>query len=331
MISVSRLRRKPRHFQTFTGLSVAQFDHLVAQVQPAYEATIEQHRARPDRHRHAGAGRPFRLALPERLLMGLMYLRLYTGQSLLSFLFDLDQSNVCRELNQRLLPVLLLVLPTPLREAPLRSGRGTPKDTAGQNPPTDEKTGKRKRRINTLEELLREHPEIKEVLIDATEQSIPQPEEKLRRKRAYSGKRHDHTIKTQIVASKELILHVFGGLPGCLHDQMLLLASGVLHHVPEGVTVRLDKGYEGTDTRYPAVAVQMPVKKRRGWQLTWLGRAYNHLLSVLRIPVEHHFARLQTFGILGQAYRGRAEAHEEIFCLVSGLLNYRRGGLFCLA
>jgi DDE superfamily endonuclease/Helix-turn-helix of DDE superfamily endonuclease len=282
MISVSRLRRKPRHFQTFTGLSVAQFDLLLAQLQPAYEATIEQHRARPDRHGPAGAGRPFRLALPERLLMGLMYLRLYVGQSLLSFLFDIDQSNVCRELNQRLLPVLMEILPTPLRDAPLRTGAGTPADAAGQNPPTkektgnektgnektgnektgNEKTGKTKRRINTLEALLHEHPEIKEVLIDATEQAVPQPEEKLRRKRAYSGKQHDHTIKTQIVATKELILHVFGGLPGCLHDQTLLFASGVLRQVPAGVKVRLDKGYAGTDTRYPAVAVQMPMRYR---------------------------------------------------------------------
>lgn len=65
-------------------------------------------------------GDPFLLALPERLLMGLMYLRLYVGQNLLSYLFDLDQSNVSRELNTRLLPLLLQVLPVPLRDAPLR-------------------------------------------------------------------------------------------------------------------------------------------------------------------------------------------------------------------
>ena len=35
--------------------------------------------------------------------------------------FDLDESNISRELNQRLLPVLLQVLPVPLRDAPLRA------------------------------------------------------------------------------------------------------------------------------------------------------------------------------------------------------------------
>jgi hypothetical protein len=77
----------------------------------------------------------------------------------------------------------------------------------------------------------------------------------------------------------------------------------------------------------------MPIKKRRGHQITWLGRAYNHLLSVLRMPVEHHFARLQTFGILAQEFRGRKgqSAHEDIFCVVSGLFNFRATGRFTLA
>ena len=50
---------------------------------------------------------------------------------------------------------------------------------------------------------------------------------KLRRKLAYSGKQHDHTVKTQIVATRKTILHVFGGLPGCLNDMCVLRASGV--------------------------------------------------------------------------------------------------------
>jgi DDE superfamily endonuclease len=256
--------------------------------------------------------------------MGLMYLRLYVGQSLLSLLFDIEQSNVCRELSQRLLPVLQEVLPTPLRNAPLRA---EPESSAQPSQPAK---SKKQRRINTLDELLRAYPDLKEVLVDATEQPIPQPKDKRKRKLAYSGKQQEHTIKTQILASKELILHVFGGLPGCLNDQVLLGASGVLHQVPPGVRVRLDKGYPGTAERYPSVAVVQPVRKRRGHQLTVLGRAYNHLLSVLRMPVEHHFARLQRFRILADVFRGRQDAHENIFCIVAGLLNYRQTGQFCL-
>lgn len=251
-----------------------------------------------------------------------MYLRMYFNQRLLSFLFDLDQSNVCREINQRLLPILLTVLPVPLRDAPLRNLS----DTSDEGEPPSGA----KRRIRTLEELLRLHPEIKEVLVDATEQSVPQPEDKARRKQAYSGKQHDHTIKTQIVATKDRILHVFGGLPGCLHDQLVLGASGIMRQIIKRVTVRVDKGYAGTDTRYKDVSVAMPLKRICRHQLTWLGRAYNHMLSVLRIPVEHHFARLQTFGILSQEYRGSQATHEDIFCVIAGLLNFRASGGFAI-
>ena len=328
MITVAKLRRKPRHFQAFTGVSVAEFDQLLAQVVPAYQADRERHRNRTDQQRPVGVGHPFTLAMPERLLMALMYLRLYVGQSLLAYLFDLDQSNVSRELHDRLLPILLQVLPVPLREAPLRHlAQDKPDPDNADTPPQEPK----RRRITTLKELLEAYPEIKEVLLDATEQSVPQPQDKTERKRRYSGKQRDHTIKTQIVATRDRILHVFGGLPGCLSDQTLLGASGVIRSVPPLVTIRLDKGYEGTDKRHPDRKVAQPIKGQRNHKVTVLGRAYNYFLSTRRIYVEHHFARLQKFVVLGGLYRGRFEEHEDVFCIVSGLLNFRATGQFTLA
>jgi hypothetical protein len=265
--------------------------------------------------------------------MGLIYLRLYVSQSLVSFLFDIDQSNVCREFHERLLPVLLAVLPIPLRDAPLRSPSSWEQVADAVQESLDDskdKIKKKPRRINTLKELLEAHPDLAEVLLDATEQPIPQPEDKRRRKQAYSGKQHDHTVKTQILATRDQILHIFGGLPGCLHDQTVLGASGVLPQVPHKVCVRIDKGYQGTDKRYPHHNIKQPIKGKRGQKVTDLGRAYNYLLSTLRIYVEHHFARLQQFGILRNLYRGRVEDHENIFSVVSGLLNYRSSGRFSL-
>jgi len=323
MITVTKLRRKPRSFHAFAGVSVSEFDHLLAQITPAYEAAFQKQRQRPDRLRQPGAGRRFALDLPERLLMGLMYLRLYVSQSLLAYLFDLDQSNISRELNDRLLPILLEVLPVPLRDAPLRQMAEEAKKEAAPSV-------KKPRRINTLQELLQAYPELEEVLLDATEQSVPQPTDKQKRKHCYSGKQQDHTLKTQIVATRTQILHVFGGLPGSLSDQTLLRASGVMRQIPLNVRIRLDKGYEGTDTRHPDHAVEQPVKGQRNHKVTALGRAYNYYLSTLRIYVEHHFARLQTFGILRNVYRGKWEVHEDLFCIVSGLLNYRATGKFVL-
>jgi hypothetical protein len=47
-----------------------------------------------------------------------------------------------------------------------------------------------KKRISTLQELLEAHPEFKEVLLDATEQEVPKPKDKLHWKQGYSGKKN---------------------------------------------------------------------------------------------------------------------------------------------
>ncbi len=323
MLTVNKLRRKPRHFRAFTGLSPAEFDQVLAAVSVAYEAAELAKRQRPQRQGALRSGHPFRLALPERLLLGLMYLRLYVRQSLLSYLFDLDESNISRELHDRLLPILLDILPVPLRDAPLRHLTRDSTNSKDTVVPAAKGSAPRKR-IGTLEELFAAYPEIKEVLLDATEQPVPQPQDKGKRKLAYSGKQHDHTVKTQIVATRTALLHVFGNVPGCLSDMTVLRASGVLRHVPKTCKVRLDKGYEGTDAAYPDLNVQQPIKKPRKQPQNVLERAYNYWLSTKRIYVEHHFARLKRWACLSQLYRGRPQDHEDLFCVVAGLLNFRQ-------
>jgi hypothetical protein len=47
-----------------------------------------------------GAGRHFKLDVKNRFLMLLLYYRLYITYTLAGFLFDLDQSNVCRDIQK---------------------------------------------------------------------------------------------------------------------------------------------------------------------------------------------------------------------------------------
>jgi hypothetical protein len=324
MITVIRLRRKPRHFQSYTGLTPVEFDRLLMELEPVYHAPLQKQHARPDRQRAFGGGRPGALPLAERLLMGLVSLRLYVSQSLLSYLFDLDESNISRELNQRMFPVLLQVLPVPLRDAPLRAVQ-------------KDEDGKRRKPIRTVEELLQAHPELKEVLVDAkevlvdaTEQEVPKPKAKGPRKQRFSGKHHQHTVKTQVVTTTKQVLHVFGGLPGCLADVQLLRASGVLRKLPKRVKVRLDRGYDGIEAEYPDVALQSPIKGRRGHRVTVLGKAYNRMLNRERIAVEHLLSRLKKFGCLSGVFRSPFDRHEDVFCIVSGLVNFKATGQFQL-
>lgn len=163
--------------------------------------------------------------------------------------------------------------------------------------------------------------------MDATEQEVPKPKGKGLRKVRYSGKKKEHTLKTQVLTSKTQILHVFGALPGSLHDRTLLPASGVMRQIPPKLKVGLDCGYEGVEAEYPNVVVPKPVRRRRGHRPAALGRAYNQMVSRLRIPVEHVLGRVKKFAVVSQVFRGSWERHEDLFCVVSGLVNKATGAL----
>ncbi len=321
MLTVKKLRRKSKHFHNFTGLTPEHFDRLLLTLEPLYQEAEEERLKNPNRLRARGAGRNFELELPERLLMSLMYFRLYVTQTLLGYLFGLDTSNVSREINGRMLGVLSEVLPVPARDEPLSdlAARAASSNSGGAD--------KRKRKIGTLEELLEKHPEFEEIFIDGTEQELPKPKDKSRRKGLYSGKRKRHTAKIQVVSTQtKLVVHLSRHVPGRVSDHLLLRATGVMRKIPEGVVVRVDKGYEGLEEEYPEVKVEKPRKARRGHPLTVLEEIYNRAMSALRIPVEHVIGHLKKFRLLAGIYRGKPERYDESASVIAGLHNYRELG-----
>jgi len=336
MLAVKKLRRKPKHFHNFTGLTPQQFDELLLALEPIYEQAEQERLENPDRLRSRGAGRNFNLELPERLLMSLMYFRLYVTQALLGYLFDLDTSNVSREVNGRMLAVLSEVLPVPARDEPLldlllaaaQEADISSSSSSGGGGGGGDKRKRKGKKIGTLEELLEKHPEFEEIFIDATEQELPKPKDKERRKELYSGKRKRHTAKMQVVSTKnKLILHLCGHVPGRVSDHLLLRATGVMRRIPQGVVVvRVDKGYEGIEEEYPQVRIEKPRKARRGHPLTVLEKIYNRAMSALRIPVEHAIGHLKKYRMLAGIYRGEAERYDESALVIAGLHNYRELG-----
>ena len=310
MLTYKKLQRKPKQFQSFTGVTAAQFTEILNALRPVYSELEKKRLHRPGRKRKIGGGRKFTLSLEDRLLVTLMYFRLYTSYTLLGYLFDLDGSNVGREINHRMLPALLCVLPVPMQDE-LLDGHDEPPRAGG---------GKR---IKTLKKLLEAHPEIKEVWIDATENPIPRPREKADRKLYYSGKQGKHTIKTQLLTTRKLILHVSGNLPGKVSDNTVLAGSGVMHSIPPDVQVNLDRGYEGAEKRYPNNRIYKPKRSQRNHPLTLFEKLCNHLINKTRILVEHVIGRLKKFRIMSDLYRNRRAAHVDYLAVVAGLINFR--------
>lgn len=166
MFTEQSLREHPAVVKAFTGLPAEAFWHLVREVearQPAYE---RERRARPDRRRAVGGGRPFDQPLAIRVALVLTYLRLHVPQEAVAHLYGTTQSDVSREL-RRLLPLLREVLPVPQVWEVVAAD--TPLSEAERLDLADLADGR--------------------ALIDATEQRVYRSQESTERKRHYSGKK----------------------------------------------------------------------------------------------------------------------------------------------
>ena len=111
-MSYTRLSRKPLLFKSFTGLSISEFDVISREIESRYEEHERKRLSKRRRQRDVGAGRPFKLRVKERFLMLLVYYRLYITYTLSGFLFDLDQSNICRDMSI-IEPLVKLCIPLP--------------------------------------------------------------------------------------------------------------------------------------------------------------------------------------------------------------------------
>ena len=97
-MSYARLSKRPLLFRSFTGLEISEFDSICVDIESRYSKYQRKRLSKRKRQRSIGAGRPFKLKTKERFLMLLVYYRLYITYTLSGFLFDLDQSNVCRDI-----------------------------------------------------------------------------------------------------------------------------------------------------------------------------------------------------------------------------------------
>jgi hypothetical protein len=287
---------------------VSEFDALYAKVEEAYPAFEEKRLYRADRKRKVGAGHPFKLPLNDRLLMLLMYYRLYVTSTLLSFLFNLGQTNVLKDI-RALEPLVSEVLPLP------------------------KKVHQKARRLRTIDEVEAVFPGFK-AFLDATEQEIPRPKSKRRRKTHYSGKKKRHTVKTQITVNENgLIVHKTKHAKGSRHDYALF--KWCHPNLPDEVCLGLDRGYDGVQNDYPDLNSEVPFKRRspgrgktgvKAKELTSEQKAFNRKLSKERMVVEHTISRLKKFRVMAHTFRNRLKHYDTMTNIVCGLTNFRTMG-----
>jgi len=308
LLNYKTLSNKPSIFRSLTGLEVSEFNSVHSNVEAKYDEYETKRLSRKNRKRKVGAGHPYKLPLQERLLMFLVYYRLYITSTLTGVLFDLDQSNVLKDI-RKLEPLIKEVLPTP------------------------KKLHDKAKRLQTLQEIETMFPEFK-AFLDATEQEIPRPKNKHKRKTHYSGKKKKHTVKTQLtVNEKDLIIHKTAHVKGSMHDYTLYKYSHP--HLPDNIRIGLDLGYKGIKIDYPNLNCVLPFKRKspgrgkRGVKAEELSpeqKAFNKQLAKERVVSEHVNSRVKKFQIWGGEFRNRLKHYDVMTDIVCGLLNFRISG-----
>lgn len=287
---VSKLRKNPLHFRRLTGITVEKFDEIYEQLEPKYQ---EFNRKRlesrnKNRKRRVGAGSQFSLLPEDRLLMLLIYYRTYSTHIFLGFLFNINDSNVGRNINP-LQALLAKIFKIP------------------------------EKKIAMSED------EIMDLFFDGTEQQTNRP--KKGQKKWYSGEKKRHTIKHQVAVAKVKkkknsektkirIKAVSKSFYGKTHDKRMYEKSR---------TRSPDKTGKYGDSAYLGTVLIIPKKKQKGKELTKEQKEYNQIHSSMRVCVENGIGKMKIWQILSQRFRNKRKDHLIIFKNIAGLQNIMFG------
>jgi len=310
MITYQHLSIRPAAFQSMSGMSVADFNSLYHQFAPAHRQRLQElritKRDKQPRKRQAGAGRPHTHDLRDRLLMSLVWLRIYTTYEVLGFFFSLNKTNV--EDNLKDVLATLETMSTFALEHP----------------------AKERIKLRSPEQVMEAFPEVG-LIIDAKEQRIERPKSRKdqrppheQQRPYYSGKKKTHTLKSEVgVRPDGTIAALSASVPGAIHDITLLRQTKLLDKLAPEEAAMTDKGYDGIKKDYPELCIYQPYKARRNHPLSEEQKAYNRHLSRYRIVVEHTMAQLNRFQVLSQMFRHARQSHAPVVRVVAGLVNRR--------
>lgn len=308
MIRYQDLQRRPaKLFRSLTGMDIEAFETLFADFEAAHQAARtasgRTRRGGRPRRRAPGGGRHHALSPCDRLLMALVWLRIYPTYEVLGFLFGLDKANAHRNTAD-----VLAVLET-LGDFPF--------DRPDRDP------GRTK--LDSAAAVMDAFPEVRLVL-DTKEQRIRRPKgDYATQKPFYSMKKRAHTLKTQIAVRPDGRIESVGeSVPGgSKHDKTLAKDSGVLGRLAPGEGMMGDKAYDSLRDDYPSIPIVTPRPARRNRPLTEHEKVANRFIARYRIVVEHTIAQLNRYTVLRQVYRGARSCHGRVVRVVAMLVNRR--------
>lgn len=264
---------------------------------------LEQRRAarlaqRPERQRPylERDGRPREVAPLHKTLMTMMYLRHNVSHEVVGAMFGFS-GDASEDAFAEVVPVLRDLFPKEKWEAEKRH-RGA---ESKWNP-----------------------EEIDRLIIDSFETPVTRPSLNDKQKRTFSGKKGQHTIKTQVLSDgKGQVLDIDAGHRGPKADIKLYEESRLTEKLPGALRDKPrygDKAY--ADQKHPEFIT--PKKKPKGGELTQEEKTRNQEISRERVPVEHSIRRVKGFRILRDQYRMARGIFPTVASAVVGLIQFSR-------
>jgi len=157
------------------------------------------------------------------------------------FLFDLDQSSICSRDIQKIEGLIRQCLPIPQKIYDIA------------------------KRLRTLDEVEKYYPAGFLAFIDSTEQRIPRPVDKKRKKIFYSGKKKRHiAVKMQFMVNNHgIIIHKTNHKIGCRHDYDIYKKNHPV--IPNKVVNMFDLGYLGVEKDFPKQLHPYQTERKEIW------------------------------------------------------------------
>jgi hypothetical protein len=287
------IRKYPQRTKRLLGIDYPQFLQLLEQAQlkqTEQQAEIERQKIRVNAK---GGGRRALLSIEEEVCMCLFYLRHYPTFEVLGLQFGVSKTEA-NDTVHYWLRILRVLLPASL----LEQVEAHSSDYA----------------------LVQEWLSELRLIVDSLEQARERPGDNEEQRSYFSGKKQQHTFKSQIVTlplGKD-IADVSAGAKGPTSD-INLFRERQSRFAP-------GQGFDGDKAYVGAQNVQTPHKKPRGKELTEQQKEENkEFSSTRRIFVEHVIRLLRIFRIARERFRLHPDTYEQVILTVCGLVRLRLG------
>ncbi len=284
----------PHRTKQILGITDVQFQDLLAQAEIHHNRLQAKIESKKIRINHQGGGRKPKLEIKSEVCLCLFYLRQMPTFEVLGLQFGISKTKANDTFHYWLV-ILREILPASILE----------------------QVEKNDSDYAIALELLTEF----KLIVDSMEQPRSRPSDQKEQKEYFSGKKRQHTFKSQLITLPlgKNIVDVEVGLKGPTSDISLFREQQEKFEYDQ--MFEGDKGYQGGEN------ITTPQKKPRKGELTANQKAENKELSSKRIFVEHVIRLVKIFQIARQRFPLNSRTYEEVILTICGLVRLRIGAL----